>query len=775
MSETQVPPQPPGPAHAARPYLGFIIFFGVILPAVALVIEVAFALLGDLLFDPIPTGWHVGLVAFVVLANLLSVLHTGESSPRRRGLLARLNGVGTGVALVYAVVFLPLMPLGCFLIALAGAGFLLLAPGLAFLSALLARHELRDPSAGAAPLPRLWPWAGLGVLAAFAPEVPSAWRQLNVVKAASADEGRRAAALAALRRIDPDGLAVRQMLQQHKRAMSLTRWALPRLERDEAAQVYFRVTGDRLGERRGRWADADLGGTVVGRRVEGLVLARSRIEGEVHDAAGLVYLEWTMRFRNAGAREAEARTTIDLPPGGVVSRVTLWVNGQPREATYSGTAHVRAAYESVVRVQRRDPVLVTMSGPEQVLMQCFPVGPYGGEMQVRLGVTAPLAAGAGGRWATAPPRFAERNFDAPAEHEVRIEGRGLASAAPGVSATPVGRDGLALAGRVNDANLAGMTVDAPPPRATVWAADPLDAGHAVRQTLRRDERPAVRRLVVVVDGSVAMRGSAAAVAEALKEVPAGAELRLLVAGDRVLDTLAGFEPAGGRDNVPALLRACALAEEGGPAAIVWVRGPQRVVLDPLAPLHDRLRQLPAGITLHDAPVAAGANVVLAGQFLAPVVPLKRAGELRDDLAALFRRLAAPAPVTRLVRQRVALAEARQAGPEGSPHLVRLWANEEAARLARGDEPAGASELAIKHRLVTPLTGAVVLETKAQYKQAGLELPDDLKEPDYGSVTRSGHGAEPAWWVFGGVVLLVVGIEWRRRARAEAGACAARPV
>jgi len=78
-----------------------------------------------------------------------------------------------------------------------------------------------------------------------------------------------------------------------------------------------------------------------------------------------------------------------LPPGGVVSRLTLWVNGSPQEAAFSGAAKVAEAYKAVAVAQRRDPVLARWVGPDRVLVQCFPV-PVNGDMKIRLGITAPL-------------------------------------------------------------------------------------------------------------------------------------------------------------------------------------------------------------------------------------------------------------------------------------------------------------------------------------------------------------------------------------------------
>ena len=60
--------------------------------------------------------------------------------------------------------------------------------------------------------------------------------------------------------------------------------------------------------------------------------------------------------------------------------------------------------------------------------------------------------------------------------------------------------------------------------------------------------------------------------------------------------------------------------------------------------------------------------------------------------------------------------------ETSKHLARLWAFDEVANLLRlGEDKSSdaAMKLASSYQIVTPLTGAVVLETQEQYQRAGL--------------------------------------------------------
>ena len=62
-------------------------------------------------------------------------------------------------------------------------------------------------------------------------------------------------------------------------------------------------------------------------------------------------------------------------------------------------------------------------------------------------------------------------------------------------------------------------------------------------------------------------------------------------------------------------------------------------------------------------------------------------------------------------------------PLASKHLGRLWAAEETALLYKPGHPMtlkATQELALPWHIVTPVTGAVVLESRQQYEDNGLE-------------------------------------------------------
>ena len=84
--------------------------------------------------------------------------------------------------------------------------------------------------------------------------------------------------------------------------------------------------------------------------------------------------------------------------------------------------------------------------------------------------------------------------------------------------------------------------------------------------------------------------------------------------------------------------------------------------------------------------------------------------------------------------------------ETSLHLARLWARDEVLRLLAARQIEAAVQLAAQYQIVTLVSGAVVLETKEQYQQTGLEPADPATVPAI---------PEPAsrWFWLAGLVLL----------------------
>ncbi len=110
--------------------------------------------------------------------------------------------------------------------------------------------------------------------------------------------------------------------------------------------------------------------------------------------------------------------------------------------------------------------------------------------------------------------------------------------------------------------------------------------------------------------------------------------------------------------------------------------------------------------LPDAPWAWSASV------------LPQTGAPESDLSAFFRKLE-PREERRAVRKVVTEDKGEK---KGSDHIARLWASEQVLSLLSSHKAEGRPEavaLASRFRLVTPVSGAVVLQTAQQYAQNNL--------------------------------------------------------
>jgi hypothetical protein len=779
------------PLHPPRKGGGFgqgvFWFFGVVLPLVTTSIEAMLGWSAQDLFDPIPTPIHVLLCLLVPAAQWTAWRALRRSEvPGRLALAA--NGVAVGISLFYTVLYLPLVPLAVVAIVFFGAGLLPLTPILSLVTALVLRRKLRRRAreAGVPAGAPFWSATAAAFAVLLALELPRTLTRFAAGYAAEGGPAERAAALGVLRTVGSRDALLRLSYVRTSMGVDMlgSLFARPIAPR-QARTLYFRVTGrpfnsvppPRLRAGRGssplgmRGRDDDRGGSAVSEVVDGLSLSSSRVDGSVDAAAALAYVEWTLELRNDTAEPQEARAQIALPPGAVVSRLTLWIDGEEREAAFAGRSQTRQAYEAVVR-QRRDPVLVTTSGPDRVLVQCFPVPPGGGTMKARVGITAPLDLATVARGRLVLPRIVERNFAVPdaLRHAVWVEATGAVSGA-GLAQT-ARPEGVSLRGALTDAQLlapeATLSIGREAAPAEAWALDAREPERPalVRQRLELKDRPAAP-LVLVVDGSIGVARDVPALARALDQAPAGTVVAVLVAGDDLLrfndpagrggswGTQLGRAPfVGGQDSVPALEAAWDEAEQRN-AVVVWIHGPQPVGLAPTDALRQRWERRPDGPRMLSFPLAPGANRVLeALDGVRAVSAVVREGDVETDLVRLLESWSRPTSRPVATRLRVDEAAPSDRASKTSDHLVRLWARDETERLAAvPDTLAAATELAAAYRLVTPVTGAVVLETAAQYEAAGLTP---------GSAANVPTIPEPETWALLALALCAAAYAARRR-------------
>ncbi|RYD37136.1 MAG: PEP-CTERM sorting domain-containing protein [Verrucomicrobiaceae bacterium] len=743
-----------GPGEPGQAPGSFLVWtLGVVLPVVVLLLEIFTALCGSVLFDPIPTVWHILLVASVPALNAWLL----KGAPKAKDV--KWKGVAAGVAMMasgfYALLFIPVIHWSLMGLLFVGLGLVPLTPVLAGIASWRISRRAGNSSPSLPRFRKGWRIGAACTLAAICLlEAPATWTRMNLNSAAS--DGGNEAAVARLRAFHSERTLLKACYEGGRSsdlATDIVGWISVCLRsgvffsdggfdrtNDPAKirDVYFRVTGRPFNsvkppERGGRALlglqdpmeqfefDEHVGGNEVAVRLKHLDLKESRFDGHIDSVSEIGYGEWTMVFHNGASNAQEARCQVRLPDGGRVSRLTLWVNGEPREAAFSTVSKVKAAYKEIAVVQRRDPVLVTMVGPDTVLVQCFPV-PAGGDMKIRLGITAPLKEGS---WDL--PRIVERNFGTfpKLEHSVWLQGDRDFRLMGGKELTSF-RDGegrsLSAALSVSAAMEDGPVVrlDAYESAPLVWCEDRF-AASGERYLIREPhtvKTEASGKVVLVIDGSQPIAPFREMIAQAM-----GGRVVAILADDsaRRIDAegLGKYTFSGGRDNEAALLDAIRVSREEGGAPIVWIHGPQAISVsrtERLSQLLERGSVLPV---IHTIEAVPGPNRLAEVMYRS--APQVRGPRLTDaaSLKAYLTGLLEGKESAGWTWRRAATADGLVSG-EVWDQLARLWAIGAAEAAAGTQVPEEQrSTLAARYQLVTPVSGAVVLETDDQYAEHGL--------------------------------------------------------
>jgi hypothetical protein len=760
-----------------------LLLLGCLWPMATLAFELATGLSAEIYGDPVPDALRL---VMVMLVPATSAFLLWQQSPLALGaVMSGLAGMALGVAAIYTLLYLPVLPLALPGV-LFGIGLFAFAPLASLIALWLFLASARKDGA----ISQHWLWAGVAasVMLLLLADMPAAMARIAI------DRQQHGDSAGAMRLVRMG--ASQEMITNVAHGLPaefagvpgvLAAWASPNSRWDmalPARELLFLTTGEGVETRPARAArglfgrlnrqstfDRDRGSAHVGTVVDRLSLAQSWLDVRALPRANAVYAEWTAEIANASNQQQEARLTLALPEGAVASRATLWVNGAPRDASVAARGEARAAYENVVR-QSRDPLLVTTDGAGRLLVQAFPVMP-GQRLKFRIGATAPLLIGSDGSRSVGLPAIVSQNFaiSPTLHHTIRIEN------AQDVSGLNVqrqqGRAGPVLAGRIVDAQLRRRTarVMVPALDGPVHASGTLGAIR-VRQQIVRTRGANPGPLILLVDASRTNRAAAMVLAQSLEAIAAGFPVGLTVAGDRVQQIavapwsprqrarfrqlLAALPFDGGHDNVPALL-ASMEAE-----TLLWVHGVQPLRFanstSQLEAALERARVKPPQLVRFQH--VAGPAYGLVGQrwldTARDVAPLATPALGLDQL---LRALTGADPQWQIMRERLATAGTATDVP-GGDHIVRLWAAD-VAGTSRGKARAHAGKQAAALGLVASDTGAVVLETDAETQGNGLP-PVPLNVPAV---------PEPGTWMMMISGFYLVGWQLRRRRPALTGTAA----
>ena len=606
----------------------FSMLGGVILPTISITLEATTHICAETFFDPIPSMWYLMLVIFVPVAQLHVWFTIARGTPKHLARAGWLNALVLGISLFYSFVYIPLLPLAALTLIFI-VGFLPLAPFFSLGAAIVMRRQLTRIAARTPQKNFIMRKVGLFtaflITAVFIGllELPASLTRYGLKLAASQVPETRAKGIRFLHNFGSKDYLLRACYGRSGWATDIFGYFVTMKDPvtpTEAQQIYYRVTGEtfdtshpprRTGGRINRQDefdfDPDQGGTKISGKLTGLSLSNSKIHTAADAEGGVAYMQWTMAFRNEWVTAREARAEVQLPPGAVVSRLTLWVNGEEREAAFAGRNRVREAYQQIAIEQRRDPVLVTTSGRDRILVQCYPVHGEGGEMKIRIGITIPLLLENLHYAQLLFPHFVDRNFSIPdnLHHGVSIESKTAMSTTSRAFTT--GRflgESFAQSGNIPERDMSKPETSILFGRANVptWSQDPFQTSNfIIQQTIDARGPSHLYRIVLVVDTSQAMEEMRHQIVTALRAIPPEFDVKLVLADAEGLshnDIAYNVEDAsvqldnavfsGGADNVPALLKAWGLAaEKPGNNAIVWVHSPQLLQIQST----DALRQL----------------------------------------------------------------------------------------------------------------------------------------------------------------------------------------
>ena len=757
-SESKPATQPPPPKRRP-PRHGFLYFLGVILPCITIGVELATGMCRGVGLDPIPTWWHVGLLCMVPLAGHMHWRRAnGRGVNDSTFVVALLGGSALSVSCIYALLFLPLAPVAAIAIIYFGFGLLPLTPLFSFISTL--RFISLKP-AHPESISRTKPVAlggVIGLVAMLGPDVQSTRMYAAIDAGIDADRVERPEIFEKLRGMGVEETLLAACYGQRKQTLlpqiglsmhgfGQGRWFQ---RQEEARKLYYRVTGDSFSHRRpvdlggfrsrgGFWGDwewdSEQGGTSVGGHVRGLRMIASRIDGTADAEAGWSYTEWTMEFQNDVSWNREARTQVVLPPGGVVTRATLWVNGEEREAAFAEHSKVRAAYEKIVQRQC-DPLLVTHAGRDRVLVQCFPVLPNGGKMKIRIGITAPWISNDGKEMFLRMPHLAERNFGFAKELESHFDFVSHGDFGNDqIVETAVDGERKHFEGELHPLRLAQAdqhfsAVETGRPAVRVQGRRETDL---IEQSWEAIDQPAVRRLVFVLDGGRANRDKLHILADSIAEIPMDIEIGVVLERDgmevlqepallpksqrsTLVSMIREIDGVGGQDIGRAFSRAIDWANEQRPSAVVCFHAAQSTVLYE----NEAYPDLRRGVRTLSFQTETGPNRLSEKNvFGARLESWPRYRTLEKDFKDLITHLTSGMARGVFHRRLVSDSKNEDALSDAS-HVARLWAADEVRRLIREEKKGAAVKLAAKYQLVTPVSGAVVLENEQQYEESDLK-------------------------------------------------------
>ncbi|MDR3615887.1 MAG: hypothetical protein P4L53_20180 [Candidatus Obscuribacterales bacterium] len=468
--------------------------------------------------------------------------------------------------------------------------------------------------------------------------------------------------------------------------------------------------------------DQFLAGQVIGEVLPGLSLKRSQIRGTVNSHTLTSNLEWTFVLKNKSTVDCEARTEIALPPGAVVSKLTLWEEGKPTDALVAANWSATTAYTSTV-LRKQDPALIRYLGKGRVLLQCYPVV-HGKEMKVSVTMVAPLKLDSASQASLALPRLMASNYNANVCHDIHFFTDGnLKLPVAGLHATTNADKSKLYVGTIKaqDAKNTGLSLIASraTETGTISSRNSFSKSYTV-QTIKEVQNNTPKNLVVVVDGSKSIKDSKNEIVDLLRKVQKLTRTSVLLANsdsteapeaisvDEATKQLNATAFDGGHDNLPAVVKSAELAGQQSDSAVLWIHGPQPAINEEIY-ITSQAASKPSfyELALNDGWTNTS-DFLKNHQEIGPMSPVARSGNLSDDLTHF---LAQWQPGGKHYSVQIATQSKKPDGSEingqDALDLSILGSANACKHLIADNHREAAAQLGIAAHIVSPVTAGVV--------------------------------------------------------------------
>ena len=468
---------------------------------------------------------------------------------------------------------------------------------------------------------------------------------------------------------------------------------------------------------------------------EQLELQAESFTAQVETGPQAIHTHLSITMKNPGNGRVEAVMRLPIPPGAAVTRAVLWVGNNPMEGAFVARERARAVYQAITE-RRRDPALITWSSPEWIDATVFPVE-ANDRRKLELEWIEPAAAANGKIWYRVPV-LAQQGRQVTRPHTLSVDGQ-----------TVIGQDRawLALPAPRNSGNAA---VAREP-------GNPFGYAFAPAEPQERTQVGAPTRIVLVAETSRAMlpedrKRQSQALDGLLAALPAHTELDLLAVDwrartladaespsmiRRALDALDAIPSAGALDLQNALLAASDRARARHASRIVFLgHGLDAFRGDATALPLQRMQEAGQILIVMGADRASAPIVDAAALTGGQSLPWSQASHVAQLLSAVERTPASLAldsaepffPLETVTSQTRWLARFIGQAPAGvargaEQDLEALWTRAHVAGTADRERDQGQ-----RHRVLTPLTSILVLETVADYARWGIPAPGTPEVP-----------------------------------------------